>query len=72
MDLLEKYLPNYRLSEESKMYKSFTRRIKDAKKSKDVNKILSDIKKALKTGDMTEKEMLKLVDMADEKLEELE
>jgi hypothetical protein len=72
MDLLEKYLPEREYISENKMYKSFTRRIQNAKNSKEVRKVLSDIKKAIDTNGLKEKEALKLVDMADEKLEKLE
>lgn len=72
MNILEKYMPEYQLTEESKIFKSFKRRIQSAKTSKDINKILADVKKAVKTDSCGEKEALKLVDMADDKLAEIE
>jgi len=69
MDTLNKYLVEAS-KEESDMYKSLSRRITKANSSGDVKKVLADIKKAVKTDSIDNKEMMKLVDMADTKLEE--
>ena len=71
MSLVDKYLNEDEIQEASKMYKSFTDRINRAKDAKEITKVLGDIKKALKTKDLEQKEAIKLADMADDKLEEI-
>lgn len=68
MDVLNKYMP-LNEAEKSKFYKSFVNRIKKAKSTKEITNLLKDIEKAMKTKSIPEKEMLELVNMADEKLE---
>lgn len=69
MDVLDKYLVE-NLKEESNMSKSFSRRIDKANSSSGVKKVLADIKKAVNTGSIDAKELVKLVDKADTKLGE--
>lgn len=71
MNLVDKYLKEDMIIEASKMYKSFADRIKRAKSAKDITKVLGDIKKAVNTKDIDQKEAIKLADMADDRLEEV-
>jgi cell fate (sporulation/competence/biofilm development) regulator YmcA (YheA/YmcA/DUF963 family) len=71
MNLVDKYLNEDRIVEASKMYKSFADRIKRAKSAKDISKVLQDIKKAVGTKDIDQKEAIKLTDIADDRLEDM-
>ena len=72
MSLMDKYLKEDRsLNEDNKTYKSFVDRIHRAKSAKEITSILKDIKSALSTKELEQKEIIKLTDMADDKLEEI-
>lgn len=70
-DLLDKYLNEGKVNEASKMYKSFSDRIKRAKNAKEITAVLSDIKKAVSQKEIDQKEAIKLTDMADDELEDM-
>ena len=69
-DLVSKYIKEETLAE-SKVYKSFVDRIKRAASAKDITKVLSDIQKAVKQDEISQREALKLADMADDALEDV-
>ncbi len=69
-DLVGKYLKEDTIVE-SKVYKSFVDRIKRAASAKDITKVLSDIQKAVKQDEISQREALKLADMADDALEDV-
>ena len=71
MDIVDKYLTEEKLNEDSTIYKSFADRIKRSKSAKDITKVLQDVKKAVGTKDINQKEAIKLADLADDKLEEI-
>ena len=69
-DLVGKYLKEDTIVE-SKVYKSFVDRIKRAASAKDITKVLSDIQKAVKQDEISQREALKLAHMADDALEDV-
>lgn len=67
-EIIDKYLIT-EAKKESKTYKSFVDRIKRAKSANDISKILKDVKKA--TKELNPKEIVRLADMADRRLEDM-
>lgn len=71
MDTVDKYLTENKVIVENKVYKSFTDRIKRAKSANDISRVLEDVKKALGTKDISQKEAIKIADLADDRLEDI-
>jgi hypothetical protein len=71
MDTVDKYLTENKVIVENKVYKSFADRIKRAKSANDISKVLGDVKKALNTKDINQKEAIKIADLADDRLEDI-
>ena len=71
MDNVDKYLNEGRIEEASKVYKSLADRIKRAKDAKEITKVLTDLKKAVDQKEVSQKEAIKIADLADDKLEDV-
>ena len=68
MSTLDKYML-VEAKKPSSTYKSFMDRIKKARTPKELSKVLTDVKKAVSTKDISSKEAMQLADLADKTLE---
>lgn len=71
MDNVDKYMNEGKIEEASKVYKSLVDRIKRANSAKDITKVLNDVKKAVEQKEVSQKEAIKIADLADDKLEDV-
>ena len=71
MDNVDKYMNEGKIEEASKTYKSLADRIKRANSAKDITKVLNDVKKAVEQKEISQKEAIKIADLADDKLEDV-
>ena len=71
MDNVDKYMNEGKIEEASKVFKSLTDRIKRSNSAKDITKVLNDVKKAVEQKEISQKEAIKIADLADDKLEDI-